>query len=260
VQPKAIHLNGKPLGSGRFPVICAPLVGRTREQLLAEAATVAAKKPDLLEWRVDFFQDIADSAAVVELAGRIKEVTGGMPLLFTRRSSREGGEKIALSEDQVVELYRAVCESGQVDLVDFEMGNDAAQVRRVREFSRASGVQLVLSFHDFQQTPGVEFLNQRYAQAQSLGADIAKVAVMPRNMDDVLTLLAATLQSSRTLTIPLIGMSMGGPGAISRLCGWAFGSALTFAVGETASAPGQLPIEDLEAGLAVLRKAIGPVI
>lgn len=257
MQPKAIHLNGKPLGSGRFPAICAPLVGRTREQLLAEAATVAAKKPDLLEWRVDFFQDIADTAAVVEIAARIKEVAGGMPLLFTRRSSREGGEKIALSEEQVVDLYRAVCQNGQADFVDFEMGNDAAQVRRVRELSRASGVQLVLSFHDFQQTPGVEFLNQRYAQAQSLGADIAKVAVMPRNMDDVLTLLAATLQSSRTLTIPLIGMSMGGPGAISRLCGWAFGSALTFAVGETASAPGQLPIEDLEAGLAVLRKAFG---
>lgn len=257
MQPKAIHLNGKPLGSGRFPAICAPLVGRTREQLLAEAATVAAKKPDLLEWRVDFFQDIADTAAVVEIAARIKEVAGGMPLLFTRRSSREGGEKIALSEEQVVDLYRAVCQSGQADFVDFEMGNDAAQVRRVCELSRASGVQLVLSFHDFQQTPGVEFLNQRYAQAQSLGADIAKVAVMPRNMDDVLTLLAATLQSSRTLTIPLIGMSMGGPGAISRLCGWAFGSALTFAVGETASAPGQLPIEDLEAGLAVLRKAFG---
>ena len=255
---KAIHLHGKPLGRGRFPVICAPLVGRTGEQLLSEAAAVAAKKPDLLEWRVDFFQGIADTAAVVQLAARIKQATGGMPLLFTRRSSREGGEKIALGEEQVIDLYRAVCEGGQVDFVDFEMGNDLAHVRRVRELSRSSGVQLVLSFHDFQQTPGLEFLNQRYAQAQSLGADVAKVAVMPRNMDDVLTLLAATLQSSRALAIPVIGMSMGGPGAITRLCGWAFGSALTFAVGESASAPGQLPIEDLEAGLAVLRRACGP--
>lgn len=255
---KAIHLHGKPLGSGRFPVICAPLVGRTGEQLLAEAAAVATKKPDLLEWRVDFFEGIADTAAVVQLAARIKRAAGGMPLLFTRRSSREGGEKIDLAEEQVIDLYRAVCEGGQVDFVDFEMGNDPGHVRRVRELSRASGVQLVLSFHDFQQTPGVNFLNQRYAQAQSLGADIAKVAVMPRNMDDVLTLLAATLQSSRTLAIPVIAMSMGGPGAITRLCGWAFGSALTFAVGGSASAPGQLPIEDLEAGLAVLRKACGP--
>ncbi len=225
VPAKAIHLHGKPLGSGRFPAICTPLVGRTREQLLAEAVTVADKNPDLIEWRVDFFNGIVDTAEVVQLAAAIKQMAGGLPLLFTRRSSREGGEKIALTEDQVVDLYRAVCEGGQVDFVDFEMGNDAVHVRHVRELSRASRVQLVLSFHDFAGTPSVEFLNQRYAQAQALGADVAKVAVMPQAMDDVLTLLAATLQSSRKLDIPLIGMSMGGPGAITRLCGFAFGSA-----------------------------------
>ena len=132
-------------------------------------------------------------------------------------------------------------------------------MRQVRELSRANRVQLVLSFHDFAGTSGVDFLSQRYAQAQALGADVAKVAVMPQAMDDVLTLLAATLHASRKLDIPLIGMSMGGPGAITRLCGWAFGSALTFAVGQSASAPGQLPIGDLETGLALPRKAIGPI-
>lgn len=254
---KAIQLNGKPLGSGRFPAICMPLVGRTREQLLAEAVTVADRSPDLIEWRVDFFQGIAESGEVVRLAAAIKEMSGGLPLLFTRRSSREGGQEIALDEDQVVDLYRAVCEGGSVDFVDFEMGNDPAHVRQVRELSRANRVQLVLSFHDFNRTPDVAFLNERYAQAQALGADVGKVAVMPQSMDDVLALLTATLHSSRKLDIPLIGLSMGGPGAITRLCGWAFGSALTFAVGQNASAPGQLPIGDLNAGLALLRKAMG---
>jgi 3-dehydroquinate dehydratase-1 len=257
VTARPILLNGKPLGSGRFPAICAPLVGRTREQLLSEAALVAAKKPDLLEWRVDFFEGIADTARVVELARRIKQASGGMPLLFTRRSSREGGEKIALTEEQVLALYGAVCASGQVDFIDFEMGNDPAHVREVRERSRAGGVQLVLSFHDFNATPSVEVMNDRFAEAERLGADIAKVAVMPRNMQDILTLLNATLQSSEKRGIPVVSMSMGGPGSITRLCGWAFGSALTFAVGASASAPGQLPIEDLETGLAILRKACG---
>lgn len=90
-----------------------------------------------------------------------------------------------------------------------------------------------------------------------VGADIAKVAVMPRDMGDVLTLLTATLQSSRKLGIPVVSMSMGGQGTLTRLCGWAFGSAMTFAVGENSSAPGQLPVEDVEAGLAILRKALG---
>jgi 3-dehydroquinate dehydratase I len=255
---RAIQLKGKPLAEGRVPAICAPLVGRTKEELLAEASAVAAKQPDLLEWRVDFYQGIGDSAGVVELARRIKQAAAGIPLLFTRRSSREGGEAIALSEPEVIALYRAVCESGAADLVDYEMGNDPADVRAVRDLSRASGVELVLSFHDFQGTPPLEVLHQRFAQAERLGADVAKVAVMPRAMDDVLTLLAATLQSSRVLRIPVISMSMAGPGSITRLCGWAFGSALTFAVGERASAPGQLPIDDLESALAVLRKAFGP--
>lgn len=258
MQPKAIELKGRPAGSGRFPAICAPLVGRTRERLLAEAAAVAAKRPDILEWRVDFFEGIGDTAAVLSVLARIRQAAGGIPILFTRRSSREGGESIALSEAQVVFLYRAVCATGNVDLVDFEMDNDAKDVHEVREIARACAVKLILSFHDFQRTPSAEALTQRFAQAASLGADIAKVAVMPQGMDDVLTLLAATLQASKALEIPLVSMSMGRFGAVTRMCGWAFGSAMTFAVGEASSAPGQIAIEDVETALALLQKAIRP--
>ena len=130
MQAKAIELNGKPIGSGGIPAVCAPLVGRTREKLLAEALVVAAKKPDILEWRVDFFEGIGDAAQVVDLATRIKQAAPGIPLLFTRRSSREGGEKIALAEAQVIALYRAVCASGHVDLVDYEMGNERRRCAR----------------------------------------------------------------------------------------------------------------------------------
>jgi 3-dehydroquinate dehydratase I len=255
--PRPIQWRGQPLGGGRLPAICAPLVGRTREQLVAEAAAVAAKQPNLLEWRVDFFDGIADTAAVVAVAAAIKTAAGGLPLLFTRRSSREGGEAIALAEPQVIALYRAVCAGGHIDFIDYEMSNDAAQVAQVRDAARAGGVQLVLSFHDFHGTPARELLQQRFALAQQLGADVAKIAVMPRGMDDVLALLAATLEASRTLTIPVISMAMGGAGAITRLAGGLFGSALSFAVGQQASAPGQWPIEELETALALLRKASG---
>jgi 3-dehydroquinate dehydratase-1 len=138
------------------------------------------------------------------------------------------------------------------------MGNDPDQVRRLREVSRANATQLILSFHDFQRTPTIEELNQRFAQAEQLEADVAKVAVMPRDMQDVLVLLGATLQSSQKLRIPLVSMSMAGPGAVTRLCGGAFGSALSFAIGQSASAPGQMPIEDLATALAIVRKALGP--
>ena len=254
---RAIEWRGAPLAGGRLPAICAPLVARTHGELVAEAAAVAAKQPDLLEWRVDFFGAIGESAQVIETAAAIRQAAGGIPLLFTRRSSREGGEPIALAEPQVVALYRAVCASGQIDFIDYEVGNDAAHVREVREASRAAGVQLVLSFHDFAATPSQSALQQCFARAEQLGADIAKVAVMPRDMQDVLTLLAATLDASRTLRIPVISMAMGGAGAVTRLAGGLFGSDLCFAVGQRASAPGQWPIEELEAALSLLAKASG---
>jgi 3-dehydroquinate dehydratase-1 len=253
---KAIELHGKPVAGGKFPLICTPLVGCTRDQILAEAQIVLAKKPDLLEWRVDFFEGIANTAEVISVASAIKAAAASIPVLFTRRSIREGGEKISLSEEKVIALYQAVCESGEIDLIDFEMSNDAAHVALVREAARANDIKLVLSFHNFSFTPGLETLGQRFLQAEQLGADVAKVAVMPRNLEDVLTLLGATLSASQKLRIPLISMSMGPYGSLTRLFGWAFGSALTFAVGASSSAPGQVPIEDLNAVLSILQKSL----
>lgn len=253
-----IRLPRHAAGAEKYPLICMPLVGRNAPQLLAEVQLVLAKQPDLLEWRVDFFQDIGRTDAVLALAARIRQAASDTPLLFTRRCEREGGEPISLSEDQVLALYGAVCRSGLVDCVDFEMSNDPAHVRQVREVSRAHQVQLILSFHDFQATPALDELNARFLQAQRLGADIAKVAVMPQRLEDVLTLLSATLQSSQNLDIPLVSMSMGAYGSLSRLFGSAFGSALTFAVGASSSAPGQVPIEDLRAVLDVVQKLMPP--
>lgn len=254
-QGKAIFWGGQPLAGGRMPAVCAPLVARTREALVAEAAAVAARQPDLLEWRVDFFAAIADAGEVLAAARALRAAAGGIPILFTRRAQREGGQPIAIGEPEVLALYEAVAASGCVDLMDFEMANAAADVGRVRELTRSRGLPLVLSFHDFQRTPSAADLAARFAQAHGLGADVAKIAVMPRSAQDVHTLLGATLAASESLPIPVVSMAMGPLGAVSRLCGGAFGSALTFAVGAAASAPGQMPIADVRAGLDILRRA-----
>lgn len=253
---KPIHIHGRPAAGGKLPLVCTPLVGRTAEQLMAELQVVLAKRPDVLEWRVDFFQDIHNTAAVIEQARRIKQLAGTTPLLFTRRSIREGGEPIALNEEQVVALYEAVCASQSVDLIDFEMANDAGHIGRLRQVAQAHDIGLVLSFHNFSATPDLDSLLQRFQQAQNLGADVAKVAVMPKSLEDVLTLLNATLQASQTLNIPVISMSMGPLGAVTRLVGGTFGSALTFAVGASSSAPGQVPIEELNTVLAIVQKSV----
>lgn len=252
---KPIVVRGSPLCAGALPAICIPLVARTADGLLAEAAAVADKAPDLLEWRVDFFQGIGSLEQVTALAKAIRQAAPGIPVLFTRRSAREGGEPVACSEAEVVELYRAVCATGAVDLVDVEIASPPGHLAAVQSTARANGVGLLLSFHDFQGTPPLQELLARFRQAEQLGADVGKVAVMPRSKADVLSLLQATLQASEELPIPVAGIAMGPLGAVTRLCGGEFGSALTFAVGQAASAPGQLPIDKLRAALAVFRRS-----
>jgi 3-dehydroquinate dehydratase-1 len=255
---KPIAVRGQPIAGGKVPLICTPLVGRSAEQLQTELDQILPKQPDVLEWRVDYFQTISDTSAVLFALAAIKKRAPGIPLLFTRRSTLEGGERISLHEDQVLALYDAVCQSGQIDLLDYEMANDPGNVARVRASAKAHGVTLVLSFHNFSYTPGVEALEHKFLQAEQLGADVAKVAVMPRNLDDVLALLGATHAASKKARIPLISMAMGPLGAVTRTAGWMFGSALTFAVGASASAPGQIPVEELNAVLAVLQGAMKP--
>ena len=254
---KPIELNGQPIAGGKFPLICTPLVGRTLEKIMAELAVVLPKKPDVLEWRVDFFEPIGDSTSVIAAAAAIKKAADGIPLLFTRRSIIEGGEKIALNEAQVIALYTNVCESKTIDLIDYEMANEAANIAKVRTAAQANGIKLVLSFHNFSYTPGLETLTSKFLNAEQLGADVAKVAVMPRDLDDVLTLLTATRAANKKLRVPLISMAMGPLGAITRMVGGVFGSSLSFAVGASSSAPGQVPIEDLNTVLSILQKSMG---
>jgi len=256
-DPPAIELHGRPLGGGKVPHVCAPLVGRSREAVLEELRIVLSKGPDLVEWRVDGFEGIGSAAEVVRLAGELRQRAGPTPILFTRRSTHEGGEPIPIGEEAVIELYEAVCASRSVDLVDYELSQPAENMARLRDAARRSDVRLVASFHDFQRTPPQEALVERFQAAERSGADVAKVAVMARGLDDVLTLLGATLKARQALRIPIITMSMGPLGSLARMFGWVFGSSVTFAIGDAGSAPGQVPIEDVRTVVEVLRRALG---
>jgi len=249
---KPISLRGKPAA---MPLICAPLVGADLAGLLAEAAAAQAARADIVEWRVDHYRDIARTAAVIDAGRALRRAHPDMPLLFTRRSQREGGQLVAISEKQVAELCAEVCGAGFAELVDFEMSSAAVDMKTVREAARRHGVGLICSYHDFERTAPMGDLVAHFRRAQDLGGDIGKVSVMARTVEDALTLLAATSQAAKTLQIALIGVSMGPHGAISRMVGFAFGSALTFGVATASSAPGQMPIGELRTAIEVARKS-----
>lgn len=253
---RPISLRDSTLCVDKEPLSCAPLVGRTEADVQREIAAILPKRPDLLEWRVDFFEGIGDVARVVALAREIREVAAGIPVIFTRRSIREGGNPISLSEDQVFAMSEAVCRSGAVDLLDYELSVGSEYFAKAVALAKETGVRLIASFHNFSATPPASELLAKFSAMEAAGADIAKIAVMPQDLRDVLVVLEATLSARNSLNIPIISMSMGGFGSLTRLFGWVFGSSVSFAVGDKASAPGQVPIEQLNTVVDIVHQAL----
>lgn len=243
-------------GSGRRPMICTPLVGENETQLAEQLRQVFEKQPDIIEWRADFFTNLADRQAVVQAAVALTKIADKIPVLFTVRSYQEGGQRISLTDEAVFRLNAEICKKTEIEYIDCELRNSPEHIRQLRQISTACGKKLVGSFHNFDCTPTSEEIVSKLAEAEGKEMDMAKVAVMPQSLDDVLTLLSATLTASRQVNIPLITMSMGKYGAVSRMVGGVFGSALTFAVGVKASAPGQVAIEDLQAALDIIDRAM----
>jgi len=245
------------MSGGQPPLICTPLIGLDQTMILAELNTILPKKPDLIEWRADFFASLANKGEVVATAAAIREKIADIPLLFTIRSSREGGQPLVLDSSQVVEVYAEACHSPHIDLIDFELSNPAEELHYLQKTAAATATRLILSYHNFESTPAPDVIRAKFEQAEHLGADIAKVAVMPAGLEDVLTLLSLTLAAKNNLRIPVISIAMGEYGSLTRMFGWVFGSVVTFAVGEKSSAPGQVPIEDLQIVLALVQKGLG---
>ncbi|GAA0370664.1 type I 3-dehydroquinate dehydratase [Bacillus horti] len=244
LQQKSIMINGKNIINER-PQIVVPIISSQEEAILKECEQIVSKKPDLIEWRADFFTDLADVEKVKHIIGELKLIAQEIPIIFTIRSVREGGQEISLDEDGVVRLLISVSRDAKVDFVDFELSNKASNLQKLKEVTDQSGTQLIVSYHNFQQTPPKEFITKTFADMQKAGANLAKLAAMPQSFSDVVTLLQCTEEANQQLDVPIISMSMGDIGVVSRVVGWQFGSVFTFAIGSQSSAPGQVPIEDL---------------
>lgn len=249
---KTVTIRNLILGEG-LPKICVPIVGSNREEIIKAAQAIILCKPDMAEWRADYLPRVCDFEQTEGILKELREILGEVPLLFTFRTDAEGGEQ-RMEQD----AYRAICrqaiKSGLIDAIDVELFLGDAVVTELADLAHENGVKVIASNHDFIKTPEKEELVRRLYSMQKLGADVAKIAVMPADKKDVLTLLEATHEVACADCGPVITMSMGGCGMVSRLLGEAFGSALTFAMAGKASAPGQIPIEELREILEIIHR------
>ena len=274
-------------GPGGLPAVAVSLTGPSLAQARTQARSAVDAGADVLELRVDLLEEAGALAApdpldaatvaaqVLECLRGLREAidttdgaAAGSPVLLTCRTAAEGG-RAQLDDTAYGSLLRSVLD-GLTDwaperrpvAIDVEVQRGC--LPQVCTQAHGLGVDVVASFHDFETTPADEALEEVLARMAREGADLAKIAVWPTSADDVARLLGVCARATAgageaaALGVPVAAMSMGALGAVSRVAP-AFGSALTFAVvpdeqGQArASAPGQLPIQDVRRCLELLR-------
>lgn len=241
---KTLTIRKTTIGDGKAK-ICVPFVGSTKEEILQELALLKEKQVDIVEWRMDCFAQLRDTEAVFDMLKCIREGIGDRVLLATFRTMQEGGA-CPFTLQEYGSLYHAILPSKRIDIIDVEASIGEDVVSELVEAAHLQKVSVILSNHDFHHTPTCDTIVTRLRKMQEMGADICKIALMPTNKQDVLTLLQATLEMKENYAnCPIVTMSMAQDGLVSRIFGDVFGSAITFASLHKASAPGQIPVDDL---------------
>ncbi len=253
---RAVKIRDVVIGEGRVKTI-VPITGTTADEAIAQARVIGAStQTDVVEFRIDFLDIALDAGKLAALGPRVAAQLNGKPLIVTFRTKAEGGNTTIVDADYGA-LYETLLKARFADLIDVEMFRSEVVVRRLVAAAHNIGAFIVMSNHDFSGTPPAAELLTRLRRQQELGADVLKLAMMPRDPSDVLELLRATWEmASRYAERPMMTMSMGGTGVVSRLAGEIFGSAMCFGMIGRASAPGQVEVDRLAGVLDIVHRSL----
>ena len=133
-----VKVRNTVIGEG-MPKICVPIVGVTKEAILEEAKAITRLPADVVEWRIDWFENVFDFAALEDVMKDLRQVLGDLPLLMTFRTSKEGGEK-AIEDEVYADINIKAAQTGYVDMVDVEIFTGDDIVRRIIVGAHAAGV------------------------------------------------------------------------------------------------------------------------
>lgn len=252
---KTVQIGKVNFGEGK-PKICIPIMGSTFVELEKEIEALKELPFDMIEWRMDFFKDIFNSNKKREAVNMIRKRLNDTVLLATFRTSKEGGQTYICKEDYVL-LYKEIIDLKLVDIIDVELFTGEKEVKEILDYAHKHNVYVIMSNHDFKKTLTYEQIIDRLCNMQEYDADICKIALMPQNKEDVLTLLKATKDmTEKYADRPIVSMSMSKKGLISRIAGEVFGSCLTFGSAYKASAPGQINARELDTILEIIHHSI----
>jgi len=221
----------------------AALVAAINKDPLTQSKAAASTGADILEIRVDLLGiDTPETAA--DLLKKLRSDTK-LPCIATNRLQAEGGNWEGSEEDRITLLEEIL---PFTDAIDVELSADPELRDRLIKRAKEAGTTVIISSHDFERTPDKAVIMDILERSRQAGADIAKLAVMPNSMQDVLDLLEVTLSESNVCTI-----AMGQLGKHTRIVGPCYGSKLTYASVSNAVAPGQLKVHELKKALEMLQ-------
>lgn len=236
---KIVTLRNIHIGKG-IPKVFVPIAEQSRGDIIAMGKKLAAMPLDAVEWRADFYDGLMDTGAVGDTLKELRSALGDIPLIFTCRTLKEGGNADMANENYAA-LNRMACDFA--DGIDIEVlsFDDASLIRDIHNMGR-----VVIGSCHLMNTPPKGEMVEMLRRIQDTGADILKLAVQARCHQDALDLLWATSGMHREYAhAPIISMATGEEGVVSRIAGGIFGSAATFAAVGRGSAAGQLSLDTM---------------
>ena len=224
-----ITMNTMELGK-----ICISLTG-VDAAAVQEQARQVLELADVLEIRLDYMT-APEPEKCCSLLRR--------PLLFTNRPLWEGGRFAGSEEERIEPLLEAV--RLRAEYVDLELRAALHSRHCLLEAMETIPTKLILSWHDFKETPSAAELTNLLHQMIASGAHVGKIVTTAHNANDVLRVLALQ-EEARAAGFSLISFCMGEAGRISRLATLYLGGYMSYAClsEEQAAAPGQLSVHRL---------------
>ena len=248
----------------RLGKVCVALTGATVAEML-EKASAAVKETPFVEFRLDYLDKPA--AALPKIKTFLAENTAVTAIATCRRAENGGKFDGSVAAELEILTKAALPADGQLpfQIVDLELESAEALKKGDLAKLRETGVCLIISHHDFEQTGDLDAI---YTRIQPFAPDIIKIVPMAKSLTDNVTLMRFIERISDHAAI--VGICMGDSGIISRVLGLRAGSTFTFASASLGdeTGPGQIAartlvetyrIEEVDAATKVYGVAGDPV-
>ena len=210
---------------------CASVAEKTPKRL-KQTLTKALKKSDYAEIRFDFLNPNLVPDALQQIKKDLRKC------VCTLRPVSEGG-KFSGSEKNRISIIKLIAEYNPF-LLDVEL-NTLSKNKNLRRYLKNTGTDILVSWHNFKQTPSNSALKKKLAQMKKISNNI-KIVTMAKSINDATRVLSLYKNNNTKL----IAFSMGNYGRISRILCLFLGSPYTYVSLGKPVAPGQFSVDEVK--------------